>query len=436
MASLSIEDCLVFEPRFIDPSLSTGLWWCETALDVQAVGVNAVALPLAGSWDNLRHCMDWIQQFPYIFVASPSRGLVEEVRQHIPSMPILSPAKRAFGDYGSVSALKAACGPAAVERLLMGAVEEPVLGLLDLSQVSVLDERNVPRTFSGLPELDRKTGGFRAGELSLWTGKRGEGKSTLLGQIMIEAIDQGHKVCVYSGEMRASLFKSWILIQAAGPKYIKSRRDKETGLTMWGVSPHTEELINNWLERHFYLSDIGADSAHDEDHIMDLFSYASRVQGCDVFVVDNIMTAQLQGDRDYYRAQSMFCRRLTRFAKSRGVHVHLVAHPKKLDGRAIADSDDVSGTGDLPNLADNVFVVAQVKPGDPDYGKADSGILIFKNRFVGQKSRLGFRFHIPSRRYYSVKGDPNKEYSWAYAGEQLALAEVTQPDPDMPFEAG
>ena len=179
MANLSFEDVLLCDPNLIDPTLSTGLWWCQSAEDVMAVGLNAVCMSITGRWEDVRLCSEWLKQFPYIFVASPDRSLVENVRQHIPSMPVLFARDGAFGAYTSVTALKAACGPAAVQRLLFGAKEEPVAGLLDLAEVKTVDDGDIPRTLSGLPNLDRLTGGFRAGEMSLWTGRRGEGKSTL-----------------------------------------------------------------------------------------------------------------------------------------------------------------------------------------------------------------------------------------------------------------
>ena len=62
---------------------------------------------------------------------------------------------------------------------------------------------------------------------------------------------------------------------------------------------------------------------------------------------------------DYFRAQSNFAGRLVQFAKTRGVHVHLVAHPRKSDKtRKHLSSDDVGGSGDLTNRADNVFILS------------------------------------------------------------------------------
>ena len=60
-------------------------------------------------------------------------------------------------------------------------------------------------------------------------------------------------------------------------------------------------------------------------------------------------------DGDFYRGQSNFVGRLVEFAKREEVHVHLVAHPRKNDGKAMLDADEVGGSGDITNRAYNVF---------------------------------------------------------------------------------
>lgn len=433
MPNLSFEDVLHGTMDYFDPALSTGLWWCKSVYDVEAVGYNAVCLSSAGKWEDVKYCLGWLEQFAYIFVASPDGDLAAKIRQHVPSMPILAPGQKAFGEYTSVAAVKAALGSDGVHRLLMGAVEVPAEGLLNLAQVDTVDDETVPRTLSGFEQLDRLIGGFRAGEMSLWTGKRGEGKSTILGQILVEGVDQGHKVCAYSGELPAGVFKAWAALQAAGPKAIRSYQDKQTGGTEWRVTDQAAKLIDQWWDHRFYLCDIGLEAAHDEDFILSRFEYAHRVCGCDIFLVDNVMTARLSGDRDYYRAQSAFARRLVRFAKANASHVHLVAHPRKTDGKAIDDSDDVGGTGDLPNLADNVFSVTRLSGVEPGHKGCDAAVLVLKNRRRGMKKTFGLKFHAPSRRYYSRDKSPDKPYGWEISGKQVELSEVHGDDPDNPF---
>ena len=114
---------------------------------------------------------------------------------------------------------------------------------------------------------------------------------------------------------------------------------------------------------------------HDEGNILRLFEYAHRRYDCDVFLVDNIMTAALKdaATLGYWQAQSVFTGRLVAFAKGRGVHVHLVAHPRKTDKRI--EADDVGGSADITNRADNVFKVERVKDEMAELCKMDGDML-------------------------------------------------------------
>ena len=98
-------------------------------------------------------------------------------------------------------------------------------GVLDLAEVKLDQSLDARRVLSGFRALDAGIGGFSAGELSVWTGKRGAGKSTLLSQLLLEAVNQGHRVCAYSGELPARQFKLVMLQQAAGPDRVDCRVD-------------------------------------------------------------------------------------------------------------------------------------------------------------------------------------------------------------------
>lgn len=422
---------LLHDPAFLDPSLPSGLWWCENAYEVQEVGINAVALPLAGNWDDVKKCHDFISKFSFVFVATPNLHIQQEVCRHIAYLPVYLPSPAAFRGYSSVRALRAACGPEAVEKLLMGAVQQASPGLLNIADVHSRDLSTVPRTLSGFHELDRRIGGFFAGNLSVWTGKRGEGKSTLLGELLLSSIDQGHRVCVYSGEMQADDFKNWLSLQAAGPKNVQQIIEPDSGLTYYTVPPATQAVIDEWWDQRLWLFDLQSETVHDPDSILERFEFATRAYGCDVFLVDNIMTVQLRGQRDmdYFRAQSDFTRRLTKFSKANDVHVHLVAHPRKTQGgKAISDNDDVGGTGDITNLADNVFSIYRLTPSEAEQNGCSSMLLVTKNRGFGIKAKIGLKFEPRSRRFYSPKKTADFDYGWARL-EQMQMKEVTEPTP-------
>ena len=431
---------LTYEPRFLDPEQPRGLWFCDGPESVQSIEINAVCLAAGASWDDLGRCQDFFARFPYLMVVCPDperrAAMTEELRSRLPETVVMVARDKAFRGCPSVRALRETYGLKALDMILAEADELPVYGLLDLADVRQPDIGRMPKVLSGIENLDHAIGGFLMGELSVWTGRRGEGKSTLLGELLLEALDQGETVCAYSGELPAWKFKYWTSLQAAGPAHIRMVRDPHGGRLLPVVPEPAQRCIDEWLRRRFFLYDIGRSSVHDAEHILRLFQYARNWYGAKVFLVDNIMTARFKGSRDadYYRAQSNFVNALATFARRSEVHVHLVAHPRKTDGKHLA-ADDVGGIGDITNFADNVFALERTrrKAGEEDE-EARTVLNILKNRFFGVKRQIGLAFDETSKRFYkSGTGSPERRYGWELGGTQLELTELPG-DAAVPFQ--
>ena len=427
---------LAYEPRFLDPALPTGFWLCASADDVLTIQLNAGCLASGASWDDLGRCEGFFARFHYVLLVCPDpqrrEVMVDEVRRRLPETVLLVAGDQAFRGCATVQQLRDTYGLHAVDQILLDTVELPICGLLDLADVNPPDMAGMKRCLSGIPNLDRRIGGFYEGEVSVWTGKRGNGKSTLLDQLLLEAVDQGFPVCAYSGELPAWKFKYWASLQAAGPEYIQARRDPATGRSLPAATPFAQRAIDAWWRGRFHVYDIGNRSTHDAGNILRVFRYASRRYGTRIFLVDNLMTARFQAgrDRDFYRAQSDFVAELAGFAKSTGSHVHLVAHPRKTE--RIDDSDAVAGIADVTNLADNVFSLDRTSESE---AKHDAVLTILKNRFFGERSRgIGLKFEPLSKRFYkSGTGDPGKRYGWEHIYTQIKLPDEGVPPEEDPF---
>ena len=179
--------------------------------DVLAVQINAGLLRESFPQEAARTCEAFLMQFPYVLLVSadPSRRAAMEraARALFPNVVLLRVEDKGFRGCASVRELRDSFGVKAVDRMLLEAVELPCAGLLDLADVKPPDFSSLEKVLSGIGNLDRALGGFYLGELSVWTGKRGEGKSTILSQMLLESIDQGYPVCAYSGELPAWKFK-------------------------------------------------------------------------------------------------------------------------------------------------------------------------------------------------------------------------------------
>jgi twinkle protein len=349
----------------------------------------------------------------------------------LPSCDISVADDAAFKDCTTLAELRDKHGLSALDSLWAGAHELPPYGLVNLASVRPTSKADAPHVRSGVPGLDEKIGGFYGGALSIWSGRRGEGKSTLSGTDCACRSSKAGKTSAPTPEnFRRSSTKSGLSLQAAGPDNVE-KITTDTGMTVYRVNPIVQTQIDAWWNEHLFLYDNDIDDADKPETILSVFRSAYKRMNCTVFIVDNLMTADLPGE-DYYRAQGTYVKALKKFAKSTGTHVHLVAHPRKSDGKnKKADCDNVGGSGDVSNLSDNTFWLERQEQNDIDEPVHSAKLNILKNRDFGVTGSIDLDFDFPSRRYYI--GSPRWLCGWEQAGSQEEFKEITVSRDALPF---
>ncbi len=435
MQTTSVPDAsqyLIYDPSFLCTDSPDGLWLCTDLEDAAAVRINAAALPLGAPADNLARARTFLEAFRFVLVVGPDeakrRALADSLRRFVPSVEVCITANSVYRGCTSLQELRDKHGLAALEALWQDADELPPYGLLEISGVEQVDTAAIPHIRSGIPALDQLIGGLYDGEVTVWTGKRKEGKSTIVGLVILAAIRAGRKVCVYSSELPAWRYKQWLLSMAAGPEHmLESVTD--TGKSVWDVRPEIARQIDLWWKDRLFLIDNTAEDIHRPETLLDLMRYTKKRFGCSVFLLDNLMTVSLPGD-DKYNAQSAFVGQLVDFAHASGGQVHLVAHRRKggTDKRR-GDSDDVSGSADITNRADNTFAVSRITDEDSPF---DAALEVLANRTFGATGIINLKFDPRSRRYY--QGNVNWKCGWEdTAAPQQTFTELTGKDAENPF---
>lgn len=252
-------------------------------------------------------------------------------------------------------------GAEGVKALADSAVAVPMAGLIDISEVYPPDDTETRRIPSAIQSINTCMGGFSPGMLVVWSGRRGDGKSTAVSQEVLAAVEHGEKVCVFSGELTRHEFVRWMDLQAAGSEYLTLQWDSLRGMNV-PVIPHlVQRRIKEWYKGKVFLCECGiGDLEYESDDILRLFDYAVARYNVSVCVVDNLMTAMMSiSSEDYYRAQEKFAAKLKRLAVKRDCVVHLIAHPRKTQGAL--ENDDVGGSSAITNLADQVIMVGRDK---------------------------------------------------------------------------
>lgn len=206
---------------------------------------------------------------------------------------------------------------------------------------------------SGIRVIDRRGIGFKRGMVSVWTGKRGCGKSSLLNMLILNAAQHGEKSALWTGELTDVMVKQWLYLQAAGKQYNHRLQDTDYYIT----NDNVIGLIDGWIDKYLWLynNKYGDNFTQIEGEIRKLV----KENGVSQIFLDNLMVLNIRAlDENKYDRQAVLLQRLEDLAKELNIHIHLVAHPHKSIG--YIRIDNISGSGDIANKADNVFIISRV----------------------------------------------------------------------------
>lgn len=223
---------------------------------------------------------------------------------------------------------------------------------------------------------------FRSGEVSLWAGINGHGKSMMLSQVALDLLIQREKVLILSFEMT--------------PVRQMQRMSRQAYAS---DIPPKDFLIrfHQWTDGKLWMYD--HNGAIKWQQVMAVMRYAEQHFGITQFVVDSLMKC-VKGDDDY-NAQKDFVNELCAFAQARQVHVHLVHHVRKGESEDKAPNKfDIKGAGAITDQVDNVFIVWRNKKAERTQSNDPSAMLRCDKQRNGEwEGMLGFWFHPDSMQY-------------------------------------
>ena len=383
------------------------------SLSVASCGIkNAVSVPtgaLGFTW--LANCWDWINKFEEIVVFGDyEKGkitLIETLEKRIQGKVKCVRWEDYLCEKDANDILRK-YGKDAIIKAVENAELREVKYVKRLANVEAVNLADLPKIKTGIRQLDRVCGGLLRGHVVLLSGKRGEGKSTFMSQIVAEAIEQDNAVFVYSGELPNYHFKNWLDLQIAGNKQISTRQN-EYGDYEYYLTAETVKTINKWYYDKAFIFDNSAVSDNEYEGLLKVIVDSICRYDIKLVCIDNLMTAMdCDVNTDLYRQQSSFVKNLEKMAQQYDVAIILVAHPKKTQGDF--DNDTVSGSSDITNAVSFVFNYQRAKEG----AEYDSELMITKNRLNGKiltgENSIKLYYSEKSKRVISNLYE-DKEYS-------------------------
>lgn len=387
------------------------------SLSVATAGYeNAASVPTgAKGFTWVPYCWDWISRFDEIVVFGDFENgcisLLDELKIRLKSK-IKHVREEDYKDCKDANEILQKYGVEQIRKCIENAKAVPIERVIELADVEDVDIFKLEKLKTGIKQIDRLLyGGLPFGGVHLISGKPGEGKSTLASQVMINALEQGHKCFAYSGELPNYLFKAWMDFQIAGPRHVIEYQN-QFGDTNYNISKTNKELIANWYRGKAFLYDNRAIDGDEKESLIKTIENVVMQYGIRVVLLDNLMTAidlEVERNTDKYERQSEFVKRLSRLALRHNIIILLVAHKRKNNFSA-NENDEISGSGDIANLA--LITIAYEK----DKELSDNWRLckVSKNRLFGKVNTTGWplEFNEKSKRIYGAGDDVNVDYGW------------------------
>ena len=395
------------------------------SLSVAEAGIeNAVSVPTgAKGFTWVPYCWDFLQKFNTLIIfGDHEKGkitLLEEMQKRFHGT-VKHVRPEDYKDCKDANEILQTHGPQAIRDAVRNAVIVDNPHIKKLSDVKRRNMSELEHFSTGIQTLDKTIGGFYFGQFIILTGERGLGKSTLGSQFILSAINQEYTAFCYSGELMDWYFQDWMDRQAAGPLQINTLTSN-LGFEQFMVDGQYINRIHDWYSERCYLYDnavLQDSDTEEQETLIQTTENAIKQYGCRVLIIDNLMTAMQDDVRnDFYRQQTEFAKSLALMAKRYNVLIILIAHPRKSNGYEFRN-DDVSGSGNITNLADVVLQYTEPKRDEDGNTSCDRILRVTKNRLTGKLNFDGIElfFDEPSKR---IAEEPQFNWSLGWQTEDI-----------------
>lgn len=246
---------------------------------------------------------------------------------------------------------------------------------------------------------------LRMGEVSIWGGYNGHGKSQILGQVFAWLLFQA-KCLIASMEMKPDATMYRMVRQISG---------------LMNVNENYANQFLNFTDDKLWIYD--QKDTVDSQRILGMVHYAAQELGIKHIMIDSLMKCGFKGSTDAQSMQQVeFVDRLCWAAKSNDVHIHLVHHMRKGEGGEFREPDkhDFRGAGQIVDLVDNAFIVHRNKGKeqraelgeDVDHSEPDATLKAVKQRHGEWEGKFLLWFHKESLQYTPHKDNRALTYDF------------------------
>lgn len=279
------------------------------------------------------------------------------------------------------------------------------------------DNVTIPINFNSFEFL---LGGFRLGELTILLGRASTGKTSYAYQLVTAVADSKIPVMIYSGEMKLSKTRSWLLSKFARKSMlIVSRNEYNPDYVDVKLDDRSSEFLRDYYND--YIECYDNSSWKSEDLVRDIIFQART--GKKFILLDNLSVVDVGEDEVF--GMKEFITKLRNVAVLFDVHLMVVSHPRKtLNDKSPLGLDDAYGSGAIGKLAFNFLTLSKSTE-----KKDITELKVCKCREygVGSKNMLEMEYDRRTLRMYRAdRGDRPSEKDRTFSWEKVLPPDIKE----------
>lgn len=399
--------------------------------------LECVGSPKIQSFDWLANSMKLMESYKKIIVLGDNDWQLEIYRRLCDSHEIMTIDNSVLNGARSVYDAYMTNCIGDIDKELQKPISLKIDGILTVDDLRFKDWKKTERIYTGFNDIDAKALGLQMGLTSLWCGSTGMGKSTVVNKLVLNAMQQDYRCCVYSGEQDADGLYSVIGAQACSKDDVINEAVPLWDGTlsseyMTSITINGQSRFRSWAKGRLFVKNNDYTTDNECDNIISIFEKAYKMHNCRLFVVDNLMSILARHISDDTNAmQTYLMNKLVEFAVRCNVHVIIVAHFRKTKSGEKTGNNDVAGSSNVPNMAGSVYSVKKFDTDEQakvneicekNSKEAHTGIIqCSKNRSTGKLFDIKTRWDNNTRQVYGF-GDRVVKYNMY--NDEYAMKEV------------
>ena len=254
---------------------------------------------------------------------------------------------------------------------------------------------------------------FRQGELTIWGGINGHGKSLVTAFVAMHLMAQGQKVCIANFELKPHQTIERMARMFCGMNPYSPEFQGDAGMDSLD---DLYDKFGKWSDGKLWIYDQSGTAQSAQ--VLGVTRYCAQELKIDHIFIDNL--AKCVKGEDDYNGQKLFVDQLFSMAQDENIHVHLVHHLRKGNKETdFIDKNDFKGSGSITDQPDNLIGVWRNKAKENDAkvngsnskmaADPDVVLKVFKQRnyegTVDDEPQINLWFDRDSWQYKAEKND-------------------------------